>query len=50
MGADLIMLLISFLSKDGYFGMVAEVVDELDLGCVVSFERAVVDLAETLAG
>jgi hypothetical protein len=46
----LIMLLISFLSQNSYMGLRAEVVNELDLGCVVSFERAVVDLAESLAG
>jgi hypothetical protein len=47
---DLIMLLISFLSTDGYISLRAEVVDEFNLGCVVSFERAEVDLAESLAG
>jgi hypothetical protein len=44
------MLLISFLSTDGYISLRAEVVDEFNLGCVVSFERAEVDLAESLAG
>jgi hypothetical protein len=44
------MLFISLLSTDSYISTSTEMMDEFDLGSVVGFEGAFVDLTETLAG